>query len=249
MDQWSPSLKDKGGDSLYGGMLRRFRLAGGRIKGVLWYQGESDASPKAAPLFEEKFKALIQAMRSDFGQPELPFLCVQIGRHVTTSGPVEWNAVQNIQLKVESQLPNVWMTGCADCDLDDPIHVGTDSFRLLASRLAGLATGSVLRGPRPVAARLSGGVIRVEFSEVNGRLKHQGRLNGFTLHDPAGTPVPVVYRQQLSKDDPHVVELLYQGKLPEGVTLHHGYGRDPYLNLTDEAGMPAPVFGPFPISQ
>jgi sialate O-acetylesterase len=37
-------LKQKGGDSLYGAMIRRFELIGGKVAGVLWYQGESDAS-------------------------------------------------------------------------------------------------------------------------------------------------------------------------------------------------------------
>lgn len=49
MDQWDPALKDKVGDSLYGSMLRRVLAAGGKVKGVLWYQGESDANPAAAP--------------------------------------------------------------------------------------------------------------------------------------------------------------------------------------------------------
>lgn len=247
MAQWDPALKDKGGDSLYGGMVRRFALAGGRIKGVLWYQGESDANPTAGPIFEEKFRSLIQAVRKDFAQPDLPFLYVQIGRHASSAGAEHWNLVQNAQLKVEGQLPNALMTGCADCELDDGIHVGTDDFRLLARRLANLATGAVKRGPRPVSAKRAGSTILVEFAEVNGRLVHEGRLTGFTLHAPDGTLFPAIYRQRVSAENPNVVELLFGGRLPEGVRLQHGAGRDPYLNLRDEAGMPAPVFGPMPV--
>ncbi len=249
MTQWDPALKDQGGDSLYGGMVRRFVLAGGRIKGVLWYQGESDASPAAAPLFEEKFRSFIQAVRKDFAQPDLPFLYVQIGRHVSGAGAAQWNQVQDAQLKVESQLANALMTGCTDCELDDGIHVGTGDFRKLASRLANLATGAVKRGPRPVSAQVKGAMIVVEFAEVNGRLVHEGRLTGFTLHGADGTPVPMIYRQRVSADNPNLVELLFGGKLPEGVTLHHGAGRDPYLNLRDEAGMPVPVFGPVAVAR
>ena len=249
MAQWDPALKDKGGDSLYGGMVRRFELAGGRVKGVLWYQGESDASPTAGPIFEEKFRSFIQAVRKDFAQPDLPFLYVQIGRHVSSAGATQWNMVQNAQLKVESQLASALMTGCTDCELDDGIHVGTDDHRLLAMRLANLATASVKRGPRPVSAKVRGSMIVVEFAEVNGKLVHEGRLNGFTLHAPDGTPVPMIYRQRVSAENPQMVELLFGGKLPEGVALHHGAGRDAYLNLRDEAGMPAPVFGPMPVQQ
>ncbi|MBI5282007.1 MAG: sialate O-acetylesterase [Candidatus Solibacter usitatus] len=250
MAQWDPQLKDKGGDSLYGGTLRRFRLAGGKVKGILWYQGESDAGPKTVGIFEEKLRGLIQAFRDDFNQPDLPFYQVQIGRHVAMASPVEWNRVQDLQLKVESGLPNVFMTGCTDCQLDDGIHVGTDDFRLLAVRLANLATGSTRKGPRPVSAKVvKGNVVVVEFAEVNGKLVHEGRLNGFSIHDASGAPQPLVFRQRVSTSNPNAVELLFGGKLPEGATVQHGYGRDPYLNLRDEAGMPAPVFGPLPIQK
>ena len=57
MEQWNPAKKEEGGKSLYGSMLRQVQLAGGKVKGVLWYQGESDAngrglealSPRSSP--------------------------------------------------------------------------------------------------------------------------------------------------------------------------------------------------------
>lgn len=249
MDQWSPSLKGEGGASLYGGMLRRFKEAGGRVAGVLWYQGESDASPKAAPLFEQKFTDLIKAIRADFNQPSLPFYYVQIGRHVNAANIDEWHAVQDLQRKVETALPNLGMTTAIDLDMDDGIHVGTDSFLVLAARMANLAEGKLKRGPRPASAEVKGSVITVTFNDVNGGLAHTGRLNGFTIHNAEGKPVPMIFRQRISKTNPNAVELLFGGKLPEGATLHYGYGKDPYLNLVDQANMPLPVFGPLPIQQ
>lgn len=249
MDQWSPDLKDKGGESLYGAMLRRIQLAGGRVRGVLWYQGESDANEKAAPLFEEKFRRFIGQLRQDTGLRDLPFYYVQIGRHVAFAPDAAWDLVQDAQVRVESQLPNVWMTSCVDCELDDAIHVGTDDYRLLGSRLANLAEGRLLRGPRPVAARVKGQTIQVEFSEVNGKLKHAGRLNGFALRDAAGNEIRLIYRQRVSREAPNVVELLFQGKLPEDAVLYYGAGRNPYVNLRDEAEMPAPAFGPMKIDR
>lgn len=247
MDQWSPSLKDQGGAALYGGMLRRFRAVGGRIAGVLWYQGESDANPKASPVFAAKFQSLIEAIRVDFQQPDLPFYYVQIGRHVNDSNIAEWHAVQDAQRRVESLFRNVAMTTGIDLELDDGIHVGTDSYFTLAQRLANLAEGKLERGPRPVRARLDGSRILVEFASVNGRLRHTGRLNGFTIHNAEGRPVPLIYRQRVLAGSSNTVELLFGGKLPEGAMLHYGYGKDPYLNLVDESNMPCPVFGPLRI--
>ncbi len=247
MDQWNPALKDRGGDSLYGATIRRALLAGGKIKGVLWYQGESDASEKAAPLFGDKFKALVEAFRRDLGAPALPFYYVQIGRHVSAAPHAGWNMVQEAQRRLESEIANSAMTTCVDCELDDPIHVGTGANTRLGIRLANLALGTAKKGPRPVAARMKGNVISVEFSDVNGHLTHDGRLNGFVIVDATGAPQPLIYRQRVSHANSNVVELLIQGKMPEGAKLHYGLGRDPYVNLRDSRDMPAPVFGPMAI--
>jgi sialate O-acetylesterase len=258
MDQWSPALKEKGGDSLYGGMLRRVQAVGGRVKGILWYQGESDANAKAAPLFEEKFKALVAAVRTDTGQADLPFYYVQIGRHVNGTNVAEWNSVQDQQWKVEGALGRAAATTCVDCRLDDGIHVGTDDFPLLGARLANLACHdlypemagcqSYRRGPRPVAARFENGMVTVTFAEVNGKLMYEGRLNGFTIHGADGAPLPLIYRERVDPNNPSAVQLFIGGKLPEGARLHYGWGKDPYVNLRDEAGMAALVFGPMVIA-
>ncbi|MBE0656584.1 MAG: sialate O-acetylesterase [Bryobacteraceae bacterium] len=242
MDQWSPALKEQGGASLYGGMLRRIKSVGGRVAGVLWYQGESDASVKAAPLFKQKFIDLINATRADTGLANLPYYYIQIGRYISLSNPEPWNAVQQAQLEVETALPNLGMTTCLDCDLDDGIHVGTDAFRLLAARVANLAQGKSKRGPRPVSATLDGNSVLVKFSEINGHLAHKGRLSGFTLHDAEGKQLEVVYRQRISPKSPDTVELLFGGKLPDGAKVFYGYGKDPYVNLEDSLRMSCPAF-------
>ncbi len=106
MEQWNPAKKDEGGKSLYGSMMRQFQLAGGKVKGVLWYQGESDAGGEAAKRYPQVFAHFIAAVRSDFGQPELPFYFVQIGRFVRAGDPTGWNAVQEAQRLLPERVPN-----------------------------------------------------------------------------------------------------------------------------------------------
>ncbi len=248
MDQWDPALRDQGGDSLYGAMVRRFRAVGGRVKGVLWYQGESDANPKAAPVFQQKFEKFVAAVREDFGQPGLPFFYVQIGRHVNASNLAEWNAVQESQRKAETAIPHSGMAAAIDLSLDDGIHVSTQDHKRLGKRLANLAApGGVKMGPRPVSARYENGILRVLFSDVNHGLRAPGRISGFTIHAPSGDPVPLIYKARVDPSDRAVVLLHIGGKLPEGAVLRYGWGKDPYCNLTDEADMAVPVFGPMAI--
>ena len=252
MDQWSPGLKDREGESLYGSMYRRAQAAGGRVKGVLWYQGESDANPKAAPTFLAKFEAFVKAVRTDFNQPDLPFYYVQIGRHVDKTNVSEWNAVQLGQLRAEREIPHSAMVAAVDLQLDDGIHVGTQDLKRLSRRLADLVCldlfprskdyGQRKRGPRPVAATYENGLVKVNFSGVNGRLQSEGPISGFSIHQPDGEWVPLIYKSHVDPAEASTVLLFVQGKLPPDATLWYGFGKDPYCNLRDADDMAVPVF-------
>ena len=252
MDQWSPALKDREGESLYGSMYRRVQAAGGRVKGVLWYQGESDANPKAAPSFLAKFEAFVKAVRADFNQPELPFYYVQIGRHIDKSNISEWNAVQLAQLRAETEIPRSGMVAAVDLQLDDGIHIGTPDLKRLSRRLADLVCldlfpriknyGERKRGPRPIAATFQDGVVKVSFSGVNDRLQSEGPISGFSIHQANGEWAPMIYKSHVDPAEASTVLLSVQGKLPEGATLWYGFGKDPYCNLRDAADLAVPVF-------
>jgi len=253
MAQWDPSLRDRGGDSLYGGMIRRVGVVGGKVAGVLWYQGESDANPKVAPIFAQKFAELIAAIRADFGQPDLPFYYVQLGRHINTQNTVEWNQIQEAQRLAELSIPHTGMIAAIDASLDDGIHVSTQDHKRLGKQFATLVQGNLKRGPRPVSAKVEPGIypntsfVRITYSDVNGRLESDGRISGFSIHSPQGEALTVVFKTIVDPADPSAILLAFAGKLPEGAVLHYGFGKDPYCNLHDSAGMTAPVFGPMPI--
>jgi sialate O-acetylesterase len=240
-------------------MLRRVRAAGGKVTGVLWYQGESDANPKVVAEFPAKFERLVAAIREDFGQPNLPFYYVQIGRHVSTANVAEWNQVQEMQRQAEAAIPHTGMVAAVDMSLDDGIHVSTQDHKLLGRRLANLACRDLFPGqagcaayklgPRPVSAVFRDGTVRVTFAGVNGGLRADGRISGFTIHGADGAPLPVIYKMKVDPADSNVVLLSIGGKLPEGAVLRYGVGKDPYCNLRDAAEMGAPAFGPMAIQQ
>ena len=141
MEQWNPNKKGEGGKSLYGSMLRQFKLAGGKVKGILWYQGESDSmgGQPLADAFSKTFTDFIAAVRADFGQPELPFYYVQIGRFVNPGDPKPWNTVQDAQRRIVDEVPNTAVVSVIDLELDDGIHVGTAGLKRVGRRLAEIA--------------------------------------------------------------------------------------------------------------
>ncbi len=92
-------------------------------------------------------------------------------------------------------------------------------------------------------------MIRVAFTDVNGRLAALGRISGFSVHDANGNLVPAIIRASVDPAEASVVLLYIQGKLPDKAALRYGFGKDPFCNLTDAEDFAVPVFGPMLIQQ
>ncbi|HZW34601.1 MAG TPA: sialate O-acetylesterase [Isosphaeraceae bacterium] len=173
MAQWSPAKKEEGGKSLYGSMLRQFQLAGGKVKGVLWYQGEAESNAEASKVYSRVFTDFIAAVRSDFRQPELPFYFVQIGRFVHAGDPTGWNTVQDAQRRLPERVSNTAVVSVIDLELDDAIHVGTQGLKRAGQRLARIAQRELFRqlgATTPTFDRLTRGphnTLIVKFKGVN----------------------------------------------------------------------------------
>ncbi len=245
MQQWNPALRDRGGESLYGATVERFRAIGGKVAGILWYQGESDANPADAAQYQQRMTTLINAFRADFGQPALPFYLVQLGGSVTDraldliSG---WNRVREIQRTLPQTLPNVGMVSAIDCGLDDGIHIDTAGLKTLGERLAAVALGQPAPALKSVLWEADKGWLRVSFDHVQGGLQSQGRPVGFSLRDADGRELPLIYKIALDGSDA-LLKITDPARLP-GASLWYGWGLAPYVNLTDATGASVPAFGP-----
>lgn len=77
MSQWVP------GTTYYNEAVARVQaaiVAGGRIKGIIWHQGESDANTPSN-VYVSQFTSMIEAYRNDLGVPNLPIIVGEIGRY------------------------------------------------------------------------------------------------------------------------------------------------------------------------
>ena len=270
MAQWSPSKKGDGGMSLYGSMLRQGKLAGGKVKGVLWYQGESDTvDPKATAAYARAFAEFIPAVRADLGQPELPFYYVQIGRVAAAADPRPWNTVQEAQRRLAEVVPHTAVVAVIDLELEDVIHIGTHGLKRAGERLARIALRELfgqVGASAPTLDRVSAGAdetLIVKFKGVNrsatdGRpilgpgvaqadgLKPDRHIGGFSIRGADGAEISLIYEAAVGPSREAVI-LKLTGKVPPGAFLWYGWGRDPYCNLTDALDMAVPVFGPIPL--
>ncbi len=111
------------------------------LKGVLWYQGESDDHK---PRFYAKlFSSMIENWRRDFADSSLPFIFVQLPVHRYQADPdfKHWPLVREQQAKVGASVKNAWLTGCFDLGQFSDIH--PRAKKVLAERMEKNAVANV----------------------------------------------------------------------------------------------------------
>ena len=259
MSHWDPALKTKRGKSLYGAMLRRFHKNGGKVAGIVWYQGCSDASPEHM-LYTHRMIALVKAMRRNLGNPRLPVATVQIAcvYHPVWNSKF-WNSIQEQQRLLPKKIRNLAVVPAIDLSNDDQIHIsGFDQDRLgkrLAQAMrflrheknAGLPPIELQSITNQLDKKTDTRLLLVKFRNVMGRLQANGKPSGFNLiEDDKATPR--IFRTDLEKDT-----AILRTQLPflpqRSLVIHYGHGLDPYCNITDSADRSLPVFGPLLLEQ
>lgn len=256
MAQWDPSLKSLCGRSLYGATLRRIRKNGGRIAGIIWYQGESDANEIDEPHYTERMKKLISSFRNDLKIPDLPFVAVQLGRLINGVFKSKlWNSIQERQYRLLEEVKNYSVVPAVDLSLDDTIHIsGKDQNRL--GRRISYAMNVLLNGKKagknPIQIEAISikplppnnySEIRIQFKNVAEKLFVPSgiRPSGFCIGDPE--PGAFVYDTTVSENCVILKSVLPVSGL-DGKFLYHGYGTDPYCNIRDMHDRLICVFGP-----
>ncbi|MEI6339756.1 MAG: sialate O-acetylesterase [Verrucomicrobiota bacterium] len=145
------------------------------IKGVVWYQGESNSAGEYRPLFP----ALIQSWRKEWGQRDFPFLFVQI--------TYQDGKFREVQQQITKTVPNTGMAVISDMGMrGDPAHPHDKApvGARLALAARALAYGEKTEGSGPVyeSVKFAGPKAIVSFSHVGGGLvARHGTLKGFQL--------------------------------------------------------------------
>jgi hypothetical protein len=139
IDDWARRV---GRHSLYGSCIARVREAAahGVVRGILWYQGESDTeSDDASSAWSVKFMALVDALRQDLGNPDLPVVFAQLG-NLSESRRREprfqaWEGLKAAQRSVQGRA--ILMVRTDDLPLSkDGLHLATAAQQQLGARLA-----------------------------------------------------------------------------------------------------------------
>lgn len=136
---WEPGKLDAATKTHpYDDMLQRARLAlkDGKLKGIVWHQGEADRGALAKRPYDKLLLALIARLRADLAAPDVPFVAGEMPD--LRDDQREVNAQFNTVLRsLVPQVPNYAVAAAANLhDRGDKLHLDAPSARILGQRYA-----------------------------------------------------------------------------------------------------------------
>lgn len=159
---------------LYHTMIKR--VAPYTIKGVLWYQGEQDASK--AEIYDIMLQNLIGQWRKEWKDESLPFYIVQLPMWIAMGAEDDksWAVIRDKQRKVTDTIKNTYLTVLVDCGEFDNIHplnkkVVGHRLALQALKYSYEYKELYVDGPKYLQRDLNNGKIVLYFEHVYGGFK------------------------------------------------------------------------------
>lgn len=212
------------------------------IKGVIWYQGESNADN--ALQYRSLFPAMINDWRAQWNMGDFPFLFVQLANYDQRSKePVDnnWAELREAQF-MTLKLPKTGMA--VTIDVGDPEDIHPRNKRPVGERLYASARNvaygenSVHSGPLYQNFRVEEGAIRIYFTEIGTGLKgnNEDALIGFSI---AGIDKKF-YWAHAEIDGNTIVVKSPQVNAP--VAVRYAWDKNPECNLFNNEGLPASPF-------
>ncbi len=217
------------------------------MRGVIWYQGESNAwSCADSSLYGERLRAMIEDWRYQWGQVSMPFIQVQLACFKPQADYDEnesWVILREKQLEVARSVPDVHIVSAIDVGDADDIHPQDKKsvgFRLAENALRNVyhLQGHEGEGPRYERCEYCGGSMRLLFSNCDGLcLKGDDAARGFFV---AGSDKVFHPADSVMIDGVTVVVGSSQVKHP--VAVRYAWSANPVNSLYNGAGLPASPF-------
>ena len=227
--------------SIYNAMIAP--LASYGIRGVLWYQGESNAGE--ADRYQTLLAAFMRDWRSRFGA-ETPFIVVELpnfGSMPATPAVSDWANLREAQRRAVAADAHAALAVTIDVGEAHELH--PPNKQVVGERLAQAARHLIYgqsisaSGPAPRTARLTGAQVTVTFVDLDGGL----------VALSAGRPISFELCGYEANDCRYVDAALQSNQVildasgvPDPRRVRFCWGDAPLCNLYDKSGLPA---GPF----
>jgi sialate O-acetylesterase len=220
------------------------------IRGVIWYQGESNA-PRAYQ-YRDMFPLMIESWREDWKQGEFPFYWVQLANFepIKPTPNNSWAELREAQSMTQEKLPKTGQAVIIDIGEESDIH--PHNKLEVGRRLARWALAHdygrdvVCQSPRYDSMKKEGDKILVKFKDVASGLKPIGppSVLGFEVAGAdrkwAKAEAKVVPNKRGAKAD--TVEVSSR-EVSEPVAVRYAWANSPVCNLFNESPLlPATPF-------
>jgi sialate O-acetylesterase len=251
--------------ALYNGMIHP--LLNYRIRGAIWYQGESNAG--AAYAYRSLFPLMIDDWRGQWKQPDLSFYFVQLAPFLPIAkqpGPSKWAELREAQ-GTTLKLRNSGMAVITDVGSEYDIH--PTPKRPVGERLALIARAKnygekvEYSGPMYQGLRVDGSKAVVSFEHANGGLVSREMVPTMERNGKGGQMLAAWRVKEGSEGAPLVGftvcgqdQMFHPAKaeivgstvvvacdaVPAPVAVRYGWADHPLCNLFNRAGLPASPF-------
>jgi sialate O-acetylesterase len=214
------------------------------IRGVAWYQGESNAeSPERVAQHEAIFPVLVADWRRAFGR-ELPFCVVQL----PGLNRPHWPAFRDGQRRLAEAIHRTGLV--VTIDLGDPLDVHPAEKRPVGERLAAWALADVYGRPGPATGPLPAKVVADAAGRVTLAFKNTGggltTADGHALRHLEVAGQDGEFQAAEAKIAGESLVVQPAGELPHGGIRRIRYAWQPFpeprANLTGQTGLPATPF-------
>jgi sialate O-acetylesterase len=234
---WHAPFESWGPGNLWNAMIAP--LTGMPIRGVIWYQGESNAGPERAPYYDRVMRDMIEDWRHEWGIGPFPFYYVQIADFIT--GPeVNWANLREQQRRTLGER-NTAMAVTIDIGTPDNIHPPDKAdvghrLALAARALDYGETGLEYSGPMFRQATIEGSSIRAWFDHAKGLTAKGGQVTSVEIAGADGKFVPAT-----ATIDGETIVASSPG-VPSPIAIRYGWASNPQCNLFNSDGLPASPF-------
>jgi hypothetical protein len=140
IEQWIGDSTYRG-VTLYSNLINKTRKAAsfGTIKGVLWHQGENNASFGNYKNYKEKLEKFFTKLRNDLGNPHLPIYAGQLAPFLDRKTNPYADSVNNDLQRLSSSFENFYVINTDDLKpKSDSVHFNSQSQRMMGERFARL---------------------------------------------------------------------------------------------------------------
>ncbi len=212
------------------------------IRGVIWYQGESNGGRHAQ--YRKLLTLLIQDWRSRWGEADFPFLIEQLANYndpPKEPGEAVEAAVREAQLQVAQSVPHTGLAVAIDIG---EVNIHPKNKQEVGRRLALVAMAKVYgrnmvgSGPIYQSMAVEKSQIRIRFTEVDGGLvAKDGPLKRFAI---AGEDHKFVWAEARIEGETVVVS---SPQVIKPLAVRYAWASNPEgANLYNAAGLPASPF-------